>query len=156
MLFRNENNLITIFNSHYKILDFHNILYILFSIIPVFPFEIQSAFVMQSHEEVAIVILVETRSWESLRLDLIRAGGRLMEVTLLVVRVCPFVPSKTKCRPQDRNKNKAEENLENINGLFIAYINAEILKHILVYVIMPLQQIAHKNVKEKMHLKRMV
>lgn len=53
-----------------------------------------------------------------------------MEVTLLVVRVCPFVPSKTKCRPQDRNKNKAEENLENIDGLFIAYINAESLKHI--------------------------
>lgn len=59
-----------------------------------------------------------------------------MEVTLLVVRVCPFVPSKTKCRPQDRNKNKAEENLENINGLFIAYINVEILKHILIQVIM--------------------
>jgi len=55
-----------------------------------------------------------------------------MEVTLLVVRVCPFVPSKTKCRPQDRNKNKAEENLENIDGIFIAYINVEILKHILI------------------------
>jgi len=53
-----------------------------------------------------------------------------MEVTLLVVRVYPFVPSKTKCRPQDRNKNKAEENLENIDGLFIAYINVEIFKHI--------------------------
>jgi len=97
----------------------NDILCILFSIIPVFPFEIQSAFVMRSHEEVAIVILVETRSWESLRLDLIRAGGRLMEVTLLVVRVCPFVPSKTKCRPQDRNKNKAEENLENIDGILL-------------------------------------
>jgi len=42
-----------------------------------------------------------------------------MEVTLLVVRVCPFVPSKTKCRPQDRNKNKAEENLENIDGILL-------------------------------------
>lgn len=53
-----------------------------------------------------------------------------MEVTLLVVRVCPFVPSKTKCRPQDGNKSKAEENLENIDGLFIAHINAESLKYI--------------------------
>lgn len=61
-----------------------------------------------------------------------------MEVTLLVVRVCPFVPSKTKCRPQDRNKNKAEENLENIDGFFIARINTEILKHILARIIMPL------------------
>lgn len=61
-----------------------------------------------------------------------------MEVTLLVVRVCPFVPSKTKCRPQDRNKNKAEENLENIDGLFISRINTEILKHVLARVIMSL------------------
>lgn len=47
-----------------------------------------------------------------------------MEVTLLVVRVCPFVLSRTKCQPaplsslRDLNKNKAEENLENIEGDF--------------------------------------
>lgn len=61
-----------------------------------------------------------------------------MEVTLLVVRVCPFVPSKTKCRPQDRNKNKAEEDLENIDGIFIAYINPGVLERISIQVIMPL------------------
>jgi len=75
-----------------------------------------------------------------------------MEVTLLVVRVCPFVPSKTKCRPQDRNKNKAEENFQNIDGLFIAYINRDSQ----IYIgpgVSWYQQIVHENAKGKIHLK---